>query len=671
MNAIIRKELRDLARWIPLCMIFVVLLLGYAVQGSIMGVESALMMLGAIGFSFVAVFFGVLQSVFDARKEAIGFLIHRPVSKSRIFWGKFVAGLIAWGVSVGVPLIGVAVYLEWIGPQYAPTTWKQALGTAAVAVFAFSFYPTAMWVVWGRFWSRVLLFLIPLTAVFVLGTSLIRELGFDWRVILSTVVLFVVVTLGARHAFCSIQFSPRDQRSNSWMENVCFSLICVGLAFVVVMSLSALRFQQQSWYISYAVSANEDGELWKIRTTYESGFQTTVLGKKALEEGSEYGELPDDFRESPAMYFTSRRIWEGWPPEFESVQLSGRFSVYNHDDRLYGYTNRLGNYELLWVVTPQGFFGPDETPLGRFANLRSAVVSLPARSQMPRLQGGMFHYDESGVYQIDESKRTVTQLVVDELDGASVILPGEEQQAAIWTRNGSQIKKYSLKSTGEPFEPIPKKAGRLGYYQIPVLNASLEYQWMDLDMMADRKSYVAVHDIGDKVALVRQSISPSGILDFKVFDSEGAEVTSHHLETPSNEMASNRYPDTFLDYATAPPWVAGVMLFNDRWSNELSLAAAIHGLVAVAMVILLGHWLGLSIPSIIRWAIAGAILGVGIVLALWCIRVRPVRENCEKCESLRRVDRNRCKKCGAIWEHPDPDGTEIIGPRPVGVEVLA
>ena len=673
MNAIIRKELRDLSRWIPLCMIVISLLFLYAVQRAIMGIESELMSLGAIGFSLVAIFFGVLQSVFDTRKEAVGFLIHRPVSKSRIFWGKFVAGMIAWLVSCGVPLLAVAIYLEWIGPQSAPTTWKQTLRTMAVSVVAFSFYPTAMWIVWGRFWSKFLLFLIPFIAVcFATFYTVLRELGLDWRCVAATCVLLTVLTSGARHAFCSIQFSPKDQRSNSWMENVSFSLICVGLSFFIVMTLSAFRFQQQSSYVSYALNATEEGELWKIKTTYESGFQTLVEGKKALEEDGTYGDLPKDFDESPAMYFTSRSPWKGWPFEFESVRLSGRFTVYNHEDRLYGYTSRNGNaYELLWVVTPQGFFGPGETPLGRFRNLRSAIVSLPARSQMPRLQGGSFHFDESGVYQIDDSKRTVAKIVDDRVDSACVLLPRKEQRAALWIRNGNQLKKYSLSSNGDALESLPEKAGLIGDYEIPTLNASLEHEWNDLDVLADMTPFLSVYDLGDKVGIAQQSRSPSGILDFKVIDSKGVEVTSQHLETPASEMASNRYPDTFLDYATAPPFLAGLMLFGNGWSSELPLAAGTHGLVALILVILLGRWLGLSMPSIARWAIAAAILGVGIALALWCIRVRPIREACQKCESLRSVDRNRCEKCGALWEQQDPDGTEIIGPRRLDVEVEA
>lgn len=677
MNAIIRKELRDLARWIPLCMIVVALLLTYAVQKAIMGVEPELMGLSAFGFSLTAMFYGVLQSVFDARKDAVGFLIHRPVSKSRIFWGKFAAGLIAWVITCGVPLLGVAIYLEWIGPESAPTTWKQTLRTVAVSVVAFLFYPTAMWIAWGRFWSRFLLLLLSFTAVcFVVGYTVARELGFDWRLIAVVCGLLVVLTLGARHAFCNVQFSPRDQRSNSWMENVSVSLICVGLAFFCVMTIGTLTKNQQKtwWYISYALSANEDVELWKIRTTYDSGFHRSVTGKKVLEEGSEYEELPDDFRESPPMYFSNWSSEVSWPFEFEHVELNGQFIAYNHDDRLYLYSDKPGTgYELSWVVTPEGFFGPTESPLGRFSNLRSMVVGLPLNSQTPRFRGDSLHFDESGVYQINGAKRTVTKFIDDQIDSARVLLPRKENPAALWTRNGSQFKKYSLKSTGDPFEPIPDiiDGNMDGYFQMPALSASLEHQWDDLEMLTDKNHYLSVYDLGDKMGIAWQSRSRVGIFDFKVIDSEGVEKTSHRLETPWSEVVSSQYPSTFLDYAMTPPWAAGVLFYQNRWAPELPLAAAIHGIVAVVLLVLLGLWLGLSIPSIIRWAIAAAILGVGIVLALWLIRSRPVREACEKCESLRRVDRKRCGKCGATWEHPDPDGTEIIGPRPTGVEVLA
>ncbi|MCH7814119.1 MAG: hypothetical protein IID40_08885 [Planctomycetes bacterium] len=61
------------------------------------------------------------------------------------------------------------------------------------------------------------------------------------------------------------------------------------------------------------------------------------------------------------------------------------------------------------------------------------------------------------------------------------------------------------------------------------------------------------------------------------------------------------------------------------------------------------------------WTLAGLLLGPLGLLLLLALREWPARRECPACQRLRVVDRGSCEHCGAAWDRPTADGTEVFG----------
>ena len=705
MNAIIRKELLDLAKWIPICMLAIGGLCWIAVPNFIgaQDIEQTLVATAGGGCALAALLFGFLQSLPDSRNDASGFLLHRPISTSKIFWAKLIAGAIAYVISVAVPLSVTATYLELVGPEKMPTSGWQVLRVAVFSILIFAFHPTAMWIAWGRYWSRLLLFGLPfgLPILGIASATGYLEIHLLW---FALAILFtpLLAAWGARHAFCHTQFSPsaNDDNANHWIETLAIAIVCVfvvsvggtiageKLARTGMMGSAA----QRGWLPKVAVSDN--GEIWELREQWDgtSAYSVEYTGRKlenAEGENSQFAALPDDFEESLAVAFTGYELMSRpWKPQFEYEGMLDGAYAYQHVGNVYVYNHQLlGKHQLIAVATPQGFFSPDEVPQGRFDNLRSVSFASGTRvlfdngTRNLSISGASLRFDATGVYQISGQTRTVTKLVDEPVEQVSVMLPTKNREAALWTLNGTKVKKYSLnpKSNDDSFAQLPIESSSKNFaartYEIPISTATLEQDW-DIEPFSPNRKYetLSIYDAADTVVMTRQNAltGNDGTVDYKILDAEGTLDKSGSFELDSFAVTSlpSVSPDMF---APIPPIMLGYLALPNTGSpgTVLLVGLAVQGLLAAALTFWLASWLGLPARSRVAWAVSSGLLGFGITLALWCIRVRSVKEPCPKCESPRSVDLMQCEKCGAAWDRPAPDGTEIIGPKLAGVEVGA
>ena len=148
MTTIFRKELRDVLRWTPLGVIVIGLLCWQKIPSDLNGchnVPSSIASSVIIGSGLFALALGLLQSMFDLRTDARGFLLHRPISARDIFRGKLAAGFVAHTLAWSIPLVLAAIYLESIGPERLPVTWSNIVLPAVCCVVSFLFHPAGMW----------------------------------------------------------------------------------------------------------------------------------------------------------------------------------------------------------------------------------------------------------------------------------------------------------------------------------------------------------------------------------------------------------------------------------------------------------------------------------------------------------------------------------------------
>ncbi|MEM6689757.1 MAG: hypothetical protein AAF664_10045, partial [Planctomycetota bacterium] len=242
MNAVFLKELRDVFRWTPLTILLGLVLAYMSLPNGIyeatqMG-DKLLSMLG-LAACLIAIGLGCLQSLFDIRNDSRGYLLHRNFTPSQIYWAKLGAGAVAYAISLAVPVLWMAVYLQWKGIEQLPTSAFQVPPFLLFAPLAFLLHPTVLWIS-NRDARLIGTRALPAAGVFgtlILIRSLVIEIGSpnDWftRILLVfvSVSLVLIVLNGAKHAFAHQSFLPAatSSRRKSFANTIGISVSAIVL----------------------------------------------------------------------------------------------------------------------------------------------------------------------------------------------------------------------------------------------------------------------------------------------------------------------------------------------------------------------------------------------------------------------------------------------------------
>jgi hypothetical protein len=85
--------------------------------------------------------------------------------------------------------------------------------------------------------------------------------------------------------------------------------------------------------------------------------------------------------------------------------------------------------------------------------------------------------------------------------------------------------------------------------------------------------------------------------------------------------------------------------------------------LALSLVVL---WMGrryqYTVKQIVTWMVLTVITGPVALLTMWLLVERPARDTCPKCKRPRVVTRDLCIHCGAEFDPPQRDGTELLLP---------
>ena len=131
MKAILWKELRENFRWAVLGCLVLTLAEFYVLSkmqrefenssgGNITLTDSTYLMVVLFGSALVAVCLAAVQILPERNRDRWAALLHRPVSRGVIFWGKTIAGLGLYAAAVILPFLAGACYVAWPGKFPAP-----------------------------------------------------------------------------------------------------------------------------------------------------------------------------------------------------------------------------------------------------------------------------------------------------------------------------------------------------------------------------------------------------------------------------------------------------------------------------------------------------------------------------------------------------------------------
>jgi ABC-type transport system involved in multi-copper enzyme maturation permease subunit len=154
MKTLIRKELREnlILTVLGLVVLVLFILLRYrdytwSLEHTYLGSDAQPLMsrefVDFIHF-FCAVFGGILgwMQVWNERhRDLWAFLVHRPLTRTQLFLGKCLAGLLIYFLMPGLPLLGCVIWVAQPGHVAAPFEWQmvQPLTTAFLAGIVYYF----------------------------------------------------------------------------------------------------------------------------------------------------------------------------------------------------------------------------------------------------------------------------------------------------------------------------------------------------------------------------------------------------------------------------------------------------------------------------------------------------------------------------------------------------
>src|SRR5262245_8891692 len=142
---------------------------------------------------------GFLQVFFEARGDPRALLLHRPLSRSRIFLGKALAGVGLYLLGMGIPFAVLALWCATPGHLTAPFSWRAVLPWLADLLTGVVYYFAGMLTAQreGRWYGGRGL---GLAAAF-LATVLVWGLPEFWQALLALGVLGTLLGVAAWGSF--------------------------------------------------------------------------------------------------------------------------------------------------------------------------------------------------------------------------------------------------------------------------------------------------------------------------------------------------------------------------------------------------------------------------------------------------------------------------------------
>src|SRR5437762_5661308 len=126
MKALIWKELRENLQWVPLPGLAILLVFFIDKAEEPMLDYTASFFFALTGIAFGAAL-GFVQIFFEAQGDKRSLLMHRPLSPSRIFLAKVLAGVGLYVLALGLPFLGLEIWYATPGKMAAPYHWRTSL----------------------------------------------------------------------------------------------------------------------------------------------------------------------------------------------------------------------------------------------------------------------------------------------------------------------------------------------------------------------------------------------------------------------------------------------------------------------------------------------------------------------------------------------------------------
>ena len=683
MISIFTKELRDCLKWVPAGMLVALVMVWRIMPKDISrtyGIEQDLM--AGIGWSaaLIAVALGLVQSLFDIRNDARGYLLHRPVTRSSIFWGKLLAGFTAYVLALVPAMLFAVFYLGGKGLDVLPTSGLQVIPAVLLALSVFLLHPVALWIGnrdarWLGTRALPICGILPVgylvTHIYMNGFgggSEIQQFLFTGLVWLVNIVSLVIVVVAAKHAFCDQQMLPpaSGTKSRSWAS-------ILGLVFSsIVVTTTAIVFLVQTIYMdqpTYKIRQllmNAAGEFQQVEITHSSwDGNTKEFLVRPADSTADFLPVDEDWK--LAEYSIIGTFWRGrysWFNQFRSVGAFGSDAidegpVYLREHR--GLLLAYGVKRLAAIITPQGVSRDGQHPTGKFSGLGFLywVQRSSIRSAQPSTNPLMV--DANGLHQFNTDTFELKQLTSEGANRGCLLLANENSPATFWTLRGNTLTRHEVSATdGETI--IDKDLAKNNYeIVLPLIKIdnSKTYE-IDLDSADTRYSVSVFRGDDGRYGYVRYSNRTTRQY-YGMLEQDGGVTEIGPIIVPSGNIRN----DEALAIGVPPVLVVGASIYSalDTTAHPIFGAWAlglVHALCAAGLTFWITKFYDLPTRLRLIWTLLAALAGWGICLAVVACHRRMVKEACPQCQRETRVDLDTCTHCAQPWLPPELDQIEIF-----------
>jgi hypothetical protein len=698
MKALFWKECRENLRWAVLALLALSLGLAYAwyhlsQQPAYVRLEqiwSSENLVLTISTPLIGLALGLLQVLPELRRDQWAFLVHRPASRTTLFFGKVVPGVCLYLLATILPLLGLAVWASSPNHVPAPFDFRFTLAGWASILAGLPFYFAGLLVALrpARWYgSRALPLLTALLAPW--AATFFWEF---WQTALACFAIIAVLALAAWGSFISGgEYDEQTKPARSALGLTLYPAVLavgLGLLMALIATYNALAPKPLR-------NDSEERIDWKMDTQGRVLVVTTKSDSREKEQitATDLARRPID-----------SRVLENINQQHKFLELDYLFLKFPlggnaFQDGYYRYTDPAryiqeltetlsDNQQTIWyyetgsrqvlcydvhrhVVSIVGYLGPNgfsanREQAGHFEGLRPGLDGqVGAGYSLLRFPRTVYWYRTNsptiGVLQAASGQSGVAGITTLGMrDGRdrpnSALAIAADGHITVYARGkepGDAPRK--LFTTPVAFAPADTDTSP-GVHVAMTSDRSRFFFWYSPSGKSQPNHIVTV--AADGHVLKMETIPPAPAeVDSRPPRRRFVEADPALLFPPATVSAFAFF--AYLGHSLGWPSAAGFWNTFDAL-GAIFFFSALNGLFAAVFAWLISRRLGDNRRGQIAWAVGVFLLGGYGVLLLLALRAWPARVPCPNCGRQRVVNRETCEYCGAAFARPKRDGTEIF-----------
>jgi len=648
MKEIIRKELREnLKLALPVFLVLTAFLMFAAWDGGNVLANEFLLRITSVFYAVFGAALGWLQIHHERPRDLWAFLVHRPITRTGIFFAKIIAGLLLYAVSISLPMVGYIIWAQVPGNVGAPFEWAMVVPDCGCFVLGIVWYFAGMLTSlsqarWYASRGLGLAAAFPLHAIALAFPGLLIYWQFDLALLLP-VALLATAVWGSIRTDASYRGQPVPAKAALATVLACGSTAVIVLAF---MFLSFVFHQRQdSQY--YAVT--KDGEVFHVTARNSDPAIITDLSGARLKD-------PNTGRDMDIQEFNKLvRDGQGIP-----VDLADAPHALADLSEPRGYFYLTWRYAdgILWHWTRHGWLvGYDEHTRRLVASLgpsgpASGFPEPKDRFLRPTYVGNQITprtlASASALYEIDLRNRSTKQIFTaaenDRIGGTKDV---SDNATVVVSRQSIHLLKADGKSLWQvPHDPEYRQPT---FIRVFLLDATNQYAlWIDSPRLQSQR---LEGKIGRQMVWIS---ADRGVI-------RRAELPAADPPRPADALW-----DKLFSFFVPPefPFIKPLLFRFALLRVPIQWNLVRMGLVSAALCAAAGWLIGsryhFPVRTKLAWAGFHLLAGFPGLLVFLSVYEWPAREACPNCKRLRTVDRQQCEHCGADFAPPQKDGTEIF-----------